>query len=96
MIIYCDRGNEGPLEDSIWKMAILSQDKKKIMRCKWAFTVKHKSRTIKRYNAKLVVKGYTQTYEIYYKETFAPTANMSTAKVILSFAPNLHKPLQHN
>lgn len=47
-------------------MIELSQEKK-IVRCKWVFSVKYKSdETIDRYKARLVAKGYTQTYKIDY------------------------------
>ena len=60
---------------------------KKTIRCKWAFSVKYKSdETINRYKARLVTKGYAQTYGINYQEIFAPIAKMDTVRVILSLA----------
>lgn len=57
---------------------------------KWVFTVKHKAdRSIKRYKAKLVAKEYTQTYGVYYQETFARIAKMNTIKILLSYTANL-------
>ena len=45
---------------------------KKIVGCKWVFTIKHKAGgTIERYKARLVAKGYTQSYGVDYQETFA-------------------------
>jgi len=42
------------------------------MRHKWIFTVKPKTN-----EARLVVKGYTQTYGINYEEIFSRVANMN-------------------
>lgn len=42
--------------------------------------------SIERYKAQLIAKGYTQTYGIYYLETFAPVAKMNIVRVPLSLA----------
>ena len=58
---------------------------KTLVGCKWIFTVKYKvDGTIERYKARLVTKGYTQTYGIDYQETFAPVIKMNMARVLLS------------
>lgn len=42
-----------------WEKCVLPKGKK-VVGCKWVFTVKYKSDgTIERYKARLVVKGYT-------------------------------------
>ena len=41
--------------------------------------------TLDWYKAKLVAKGYTQTYGIDYEETFALMANMNMIRIPLSF-----------
>ena len=45
-------------------------------------------RTIDRFKAISVVKGYTQTYGIDYSETFALVAKIHTVRVLLSLATN--------
>jgi hypothetical protein len=40
---------------------------KKVVGCKWVFTIKHKADgSVERYKARLVAKGFTQTYGINY------------------------------
>ena len=59
--------------------------------CKWIVVIKYKSyRTLDRYNARLVSKGYTQTYNIDYKETFTLVAKMNTIRILISLAVNLN------
>ena len=67
---------------------------KKPVGCKWVFIVKYKvDGTVERYKARLVVKGFTQTYDIDYTETFAPVAKLNTIRVLLSLVANLDWPL---
>ncbi|RVW66606.1 Retrovirus-related Pol polyprotein from transposon RE1 [Vitis vinifera] len=64
------------------------------MGCKWVFTVKYKADgTVERYKPRLVAKGFTQTYDIDYTETFAPLAKLNTIRVLLSLGANLDWPL---
>jgi hypothetical protein len=44
--------------------------------------------TIDRHKARLVAQGFTQTFGVDYKETFAPGAKMNTVHVLLSVAVN--------
>jgi hypothetical protein len=91
------RNLQEALNDLKWRMArrALHKNKtwdliklpngKKVVRCKWVFTVKHKADgSVERYKAKFVAKSFTQTYGIDYEETFALVAKMNSIRVLLS------------
>ena len=50
--------------------------------------------SIERFKARLIAKGYTQTYEIDSIETFAYVVKINTVRVLLSLAANLDWSLQ--
>jgi len=62
---------------------------KKPVRCRWVFTIKHRTYgTIERYKERLVAKGYTHTYGIDYSETFSPVTKIDTIRVLFSITAN--------
>lgn len=57
-------------KNDTWEKCVLPKGKKPVG-CRWVFTIKHKADgTIERYKARLIAKGYTQTYGIDYSLTF--------------------------
>lgn len=61
--------------------------------CKWVYTVKLKPSSLDHYRAQLVVLSNKQEYGVYYEETFAPLAKMTTVQTILAIAKSQSWPL---
>ncbi|KAG8479813.1 hypothetical protein CXB51_029308 [Gossypium anomalum] len=62
-------------------------DHKKVIGVKWAFRAKYNADgSLNKHKARLVVKGYSQQYGIYFMETFAPVARLDTIKLLFSLA----------
>ena len=72
-----------------WELVNLLQGKQPV-RFKWGFTIKNTPEgKVERYKARLMAKGYTQTYGIDYDETFAPVAKINSVRTLISCAVNL-------
>ncbi|KAE8656802.1 ATP-dependent zinc metalloprotease FTSH 3 [Hibiscus syriacus] len=68
-------------KNATWTVTDLPQGKKAVG-CKWIFTVKYNSNdSIQQYKARLVVRGFTQTYDIDFTETFVPVAKLNTVRL---------------
>ena len=70
----------GALERNETQEIVERPKDKKVVGCRWIYTVKYQA------EVRLVAKGYTQTYEIDYQETFAPVEKMNTIRIIISLA----------
>jgi len=65
-----------------------------VVGCRWVYNLKyHHDGSVDRYKAKLVVKGYTQTYGVDYFETFSPVARLNSIRILFSVAVNMERPL---
>ena len=77
----------------MWKLIKLSK-RKKVVGCKWVFSIKYKvNGTIYCYKARLIAKGYTQSYDINYQNTFSSMAKLNPIRVLLSITTNLDWPI---
>ena len=58
---------------------------KKVIACRWDFTVKvNPYGLVARLKAQLVAKGYAQTYGVDYSNTFSPVAKMTSVRLFIS------------
>jgi hypothetical protein len=48
-----------------------------------------------RYNARLVVKGFSQKKGINFEEIFSPVVKMSSIRVVLGLAANMNLEIEH-
>ena len=53
---------------------------------RWVYTVKESPDGSETYKARYVAKGYGQVEGIDYKETFSPTANMTSVRALMQVA----------
>ena len=60
---------------------------KKVIGCKWVFAVKvNLDKSVARLKAQLVAKGYAQTYDIDYSDTFSPDAKLTSVRLFIYMA----------
>ncbi|KAM1448471.1 hypothetical protein ACFXTO_007428 [Malus domestica] len=80
-------------DNQTWSVVDLPNGKT-VVGSKWIYKTKFNSNgSIEKYKAWLVAQGFTQTYGIDYKETFAPVAKMNTVRVLFYVAVNNAWPL---
>jgi len=60
---------------------------KSVVGCRWVYKIKTNSDgSIERYKTRLVVKGYSQQYGMYYEETFASVAKITIICTLIAVA----------
>ena len=73
-------------ENGTWDLVRLPTGKKAID-CRWVFIVKvNPDGSMARLKARLITKGYAQTYSMDYSNTFSPIAKMTFVRLFISLA----------
>ncbi len=72
--------------NNIWSLVSLPKGRKPIS-CKWMFKIKHGVHgEVEHYKARLVARGFTQTFGVDYNKTFAPVVKFVSIHCILVLA----------
>ncbi|CAM8959925.1 unnamed protein product [Rhodiola kirilowii] len=74
------------IKNKTWDL-VLKPDHIKPITCKWVYKVKRKADgKVDRFKARLVARGFSQSYGEDYEETFSSVAKMTSVRVVLSLA----------
>jgi hypothetical protein len=74
------------MTNNTWTLVPLPSGRKPVS-CKWVFKIKQGANgEVECYKARLVARGFTQTYKVDYNETFAPVAKFTSIRCILALA----------
>ena len=75
-------------KNNTWEICALPKGHKTVG-CKWVLTLKYKTNgTLNKHKVRLIAKGFTQTYDVGYLETFSPGSKQNTVRVLLFVAMN--------
>ena len=73
-------------DSGTWDLVRLLVEKK-VIGCRWVFTVKvNLDGSIARLKARFVAKGYAQTYGVDYSDTLSPVAKLTSIRLFISLA----------
>ena len=76
-------------KNQVWEV-VPRPEGKKVVGSRWIYKVKHAAdRSVEKYKARFVAKGFSQKEGIDYEETFAPVAKNSSILTIISLATEM-------
>ena len=74
------------MKNQVWEV-VPRLEGKMVVGSRWIYKVKHAAdRSVEKYKARFVAKGFSQKEGIDYEETFAPVARYSSIQTIISLA----------
>ncbi len=74
------------MTNNTWTLVPLLVGRKPVS-CKWVFKIKQGANgEVEHYKARLVARGFTETYGVDYNETFALVAKFTSIRCILALA----------
>lgn len=77
---------ESLIKNKTWILTELPSGQKAIDN-KWVYKVKHRSNgDVERYKARLVIRGFSQQYDMNYFETYSPVVKFTSVRMILAIA----------
>lgn len=72
------------LSNNVWELVELPKGRSTIT-CKWVYKIKYNpDRSVDRYKARLVVRGFSQKEGLDFNETFAPVAKYSSLRLLFA------------
>jgi hypothetical protein len=76
------------LKNKVWtEVHRTVTEHRNIIGCRWFFKIKYRPKgEVQQYKAQLVAKRYTQSYGIYYLETFSHVVKFQTFRLLLVLA----------
>lgn len=73
------------IKNGTWEIVELPKGKHTVG-CKWVYSLKYKADgSLERYKARLVSKGYAQTFGIDFQGTLAPVAKINPIRIFLNW-----------